>query len=592
MRLMTTLMPTVERFGFALFLTLNATSVWGGIFPFLPDSTRTSDSTIAFFALQLAAYSLTFFAFMTSSYRRPSATRSISVLPGSCALAASGVMLVAAMYIEWASLMLIVASAVLLGVGSAWFIIGWQKVFASQDGAESGQSIIVAAGYSAVLYLIICLIPVALTAYLLPLVMVPLAGLCLWIAAQRVDFDQAMFEDCPTDHPAIYRNVMRESLAAAISIGALGFCAGAVRFILITHQSISSVVNIASMGVLLAVVMEYLALWRSRTLRFDVMNFYRVIFPIMAVGLVLMPFMGENVSTVGAAISYACFSLATIVMMMHCCQISRDSGINPVFIYALFGAVVYLIQVAGYFVGYLSGSESALGMGQLSFVAIASLFVLLVASLAAGQSRPLHTTRLEFLAPSLKRLQAASAPRIVTVEAIEVRDATAQEQGAAKEEQGSAKAPQRSEAEEGIGSASSYEDSDAAHPYKSPVATHLHGDVGANAPHENVASANASHEGAGATRQRKSPSHHGASSNQVIDRLSKQCLSVAEEYGLSSRETEVMELLGRGRTGPAIADELFISENTVRTHIKRIYAKVGVGKKQELLAVLDHAMPS
>ncbi|HJF65740.1 MAG TPA: helix-turn-helix transcriptional regulator [Slackia equolifaciens] len=74
--------------------------------------------------------------------------------------------------------------------------------------------------------------------------------------------------------------------------------------------------------------------------------------------------------------------------------------------------------------------------------------------------------------------------------------------------------------------------------------------------------------------------------------MSKQCLSVAEEYGLSSRETEVMELLGRGRTGSAIADELFISENTVRTHIKRIYAKVGVGKKQELLAVLDHAMPS
>ena len=79
---------------------------------------------------------------------------------------------------------------------------------------------------------------------------------------------------------------------------------------------------------------------------------------------------------------------------------------------------------------------------------------------------------------------------------------------------------------------------------------------------------------------------------QVIDRLSKQCRHVADEYGLSARETEVMELLGRGRSGPAIASELFISENTVRTHIKRIYAKVGVSKKQELLAVLEHTSPA
>ena len=65
------------------------------------------------------------------------------------------------------------------------FMVGWQKVFASQDTGAGGLSIIVGVGYSAVLYYLICLIPVALTAYLIPLVLVPLAGLCLWIAAQR-----------------------------------------------------------------------------------------------------------------------------------------------------------------------------------------------------------------------------------------------------------------------------------------------------------------------------------------------------------------------------------------------------------------------
>lgn len=523
--------PNVERFGFALFLTCNATSVWGGIFPFLPDATRTSGATVLFYALQLAAFSLAFLAFIAASYRRPDSARSISVVPGSCALASSGIMLVGAMYLETASMALIVASAICLGIGSACFMAGWQRVFASQDTGAGGLSIIVGIGHSAILYFLICLIPVALTAYLIPLVLVPLAGLCLWIAAQQVDFDQAMFEDRPSDHPAIYLNVVKENLAAAISIGAMGFCAGAVRFILITHQSISSVVNLASMGVLLAAALAYLALWGSRTLRFSVMSFYRIIFPVMGVGLTLLPFMGESMSTLGAAISYACFSLATIVMMMHCCQISRDSGINPVFIYSLFGAVVYSIQIAGYFIGYASQENAASGVGQLSIVAVVSLFVLLVASLAAGQSRPLHTTRLEFLAPSLKRLEAAAHPQVVDADVIEVLDIE-------------------------------------------PVAAPLSAQDVTNAKEESAA------------RQKEEEGR------QVIDRLSKQCRRVSDEYGLSTRETEVMELLGRGRSGPAIADELFISENTVRTHIKRIYAKVGVNKKQELLEILERTSPS
>jgi LuxR family transcriptional regulator, maltose regulon positive regulatory protein len=49
---------------------------------------------------------------------------------------------------------------------------------------------------------------------------------------------------------------------------------------------------------------------------------------------------------------------------------------------------------------------------------------------------------------------------------------------------------------------------------------------------------------------------------------------------LSARELEVLRLLGTDLDGPAIARELFVSLNTVRTHTKNIYAKLGVTSRR------------
>ena len=44
--------------------------------------------------------------------------------------------------------------------------------------------------------------------------------------------------------------------------------------------------------------------------------------------------------------------------------------------------------------------------------------------------------------------------------------------------------------------------------------------------------------------------------------------------------------LGRGYNHGYIARKLFVSENTVRTHVRHIYAKLGVGDRQELMGLL------
>ena len=56
-----------------------------------------------------------------------------------------------------------------------------------------------------------------------------------------------------------------------------------------------------------------------------------------------------------------------------------------------------------------------------------------------------------------------------------------------------------------------------------------------------------------------------------------------EAFSLSKRESEILPFVLRGRTGERIASELFISKNTVDTHIRRIYAKCDVHNRQELI---------
>ncbi len=53
---------------------------------------------------------------------------------------------------------------------------------------------------------------------------------------------------------------------------------------------------------------------------------------------------------------------------------------------------------------------------------------------------------------------------------------------------------------------------------------------------------------------------------------------------LTQREMEVMELVARGSANRAIAEELFISEKTVKNHVRHIYDKLGAANRSEATA--------
>jgi len=54
---------------------------------------------------------------------------------------------------------------------------------------------------------------------------------------------------------------------------------------------------------------------------------------------------------------------------------------------------------------------------------------------------------------------------------------------------------------------------------------------------------------------------------------------------LSKRELEVCELLSRGMTNREIAHALFISETTVKVHVRHIFKKLGVRSRTEVALV-------
>lgn len=69
--------------------------------------------------------------------------------------------------------------------------------------------------------------------------------------------------------------------------------------------------------------------------------------------------------------------------------------------------------------------------------------------------------------------------------------------------------------------------------------------------------------------------------------LDERCEEISEEYRLTAREKEVFNLLARGRNGRFIQDELVVSYNTVKAHVKHIYAKLDIHTQQELIDMVE-----
>ncbi|MFR4999618.1 MAG: helix-turn-helix transcriptional regulator [Slackia sp.] len=71
------------------------------------------------------------------------------------------------------------------------------------------------------------------------------------------------------------------------------------------------------------------------------------------------------------------------------------------------------------------------------------------------------------------------------------------------------------------------------------------------------------------------------------EEFEERCSAIAQRHGLSPRECEVFVMLARGRNREYIQEQLVVSRNTVKAHVKHVYAKLGIHAHQELIDLVE-----
>ena len=544
--------PNISVIGYALYLMINATSLWGGVFPFLPDEFHTDAVNLTFTLCQSIGFGVTFIATMAASYFYPKLVRRTMIMAGAIPLFLGAFSLIAALYLPGLKMVFVVAAGLLLGIGGAGFALAYQRYFASEDPDRGNLFLLLGTVLAPFAYFVIYMVPPAMTVYVVPLIFVPLCALAAKLATDTIDFTRQEFQDVPREHPRVYRRIMKDYWKSAVAVGGLGFVSGTVHGTALSDMNMGGSINIAAMVGLFLAAAVLLLLWQLRSFKVDVRDLVLMAFPVAAIALALMPFLGQQGYLVMSSLVYMLFTPVTVVMLLQCAQITRNRGVNPLFVFGFFGSIVYLLQDFGFVFSFWVGMQ-AIDMGGTQFAI--SMSALLVLSLS------LYVLRGGVLLSASDILH----PDIVEFTAMRP-GVHHQAKGQDLIETGRQTAGLLDAAPEGAWQ-----------------------DVAA--PEAQVAADE------GATLQDRAPKPRAnvidvspvseETEGGYQDHISKCCRILQEEHRLTNRETEVMEMIVRGNSVAKIAELFVISENTVRTHSKHAYTKLGVHKRQDIIDMIE-----
>ena len=285
----------------------------------------------------------------------------------------------------------------------------------------------------------------------------------------------------------------------------------------------------ALLGIVIAALVMVGASLAKRTV-LPVNDLYGVLFPIVALTLVALPFIEAPALHVGASILvFVAFYLTGINVRVIVCQLGRDSRAHAILYASIALGVGALCILAGVALGAGVLRDQDLTMG-LAFISLVSLFVLSLNSVLARALEKRSTDK-HALGAESPGVQPAPCDASVHGSASRVMPPTAPR--------------------------------DAAHANNAAHSGEAHGS---------------------ALPENPTPAHPGASgANPAVDARTAAIVAFAAQHDMTARESEVLALVCQGRTRTYIADELGISPNTVKGYIHAVYQKAGAANKQDLL---------
>lgn len=334
-----------------------------------------------------------------------------------------------------------------------------------------------------------------------------------------------------------------------VAVAVFSVVVGVSRGFSVPHSSISSLnadgaLIIFSTAVVAGVLFVVVGLLRRQ---FDVSRLYYPIIIAVAAGILVTPLLGgTGFGSQFITVAYNCFVLVIWCLLAY---VAYSSRLSPILVFGLGRGASAL----GTTFGWLAGLEIVRSQGDgslsLEVISVAMVFALLVVSmlvlndrLIGDALRPEERIRGDAAEVPAQGAGSAGEAAFADRRGAEDRRSAADGEGAWDGGTGRSGASEMGEVGEMGGAGASLAD----------------GSPG----------------GAAAGERRSGP-------------YRMRCDAVAEHYGLSPRERDVFDLLVRGRSIDYIAQNLTISFNTAKSHIRHIYVKTDVHSRQELIDLID-----
>lgn len=312
---------------------------------------------------------------------------------------------------------------------------------------------------------------------------------------------------------------------------------------------------------------------------------YKACLPVMLVVLSLMPFIGDALGPLSGTIMIMCYDVCGMLFLFYIANASRETGVSSFVLSGIYligsNAFLALGLVAGLVVGAFSASR---GVSLLTLLAFVALYPLGIAFVFAMR----HSEReIDGRGAAVPHAGFSEGNRVFggASEGDAAAGAVASSDAGANARLVGNAAIDNTTTEVLRESAVSASESVPLDPSSSDAAAHgrqadnaLMADGQSSVDQSNDADAHAAPKEAGI----------GASVETVAEPdWRSELASFAQTYGLTPRETEICSYLVRGRSAKHIAEELVISENTVWSHVKNVYAKTGAAGKNALIELFE-----